>query len=387
MKPDKATVKVLIVDDDEADYVILSEIFSAIQEAQYEIKWVTRYEEALEEALHGAYDICFFDCRLMGYSGLELLKEAISRGCETPIILMTGQGDKEIDMEAMRIGAYDYLVKGNFDGDQLERTTRYAIERKRSESALKIAKEGAESANRAKTEFLANVGHELRTPINGIMGMVDLSLTTKLSSEQQDYMNLIKSSTEVLLIMINDILDYSKIEAGRIELESVPMNLNAMVTEVMDLEAIRLKEKGLELLIKYDSKVPSDVVGDPVRIRQIVANLVSNPVRFTSRGQVILSVIAEETTPDEIRFRILVKDTGIGIASDKFESIFEKFVQADASTTRQYGGTGLGLSICKGLVELLGGSMGLDSELGKGSTFWFTLTLPISKKSVSEIPS
>lgn len=359
--------------------MILSDLFSEIEGAQYDIGWVMRYEEALEGALNGRYDICLFDYRLGGYTGLELLQEAIKRGCETPIILMTGQGDKEIDMEAMRAGAYDYLVKGSFDGDQLERMTRYAIERKRSEVALKIALSAAEKANRAKTDFLANVGHEIRTPINGIMGMADLTLTTELTSEQRDYMNLIKSSSEALLTVINDILDYSKIEAGRIELESVPMDLRGLMKEVMEVEAVRLNNKELELTTQYDEEIPSDVVGDPVRIRQIVTNLVSNAVKFTSKGQVTLSVIAEEITRDEIRFRISVKDTGIGVASNQFKSIFEKFIQADASITRQYGGTGLGLSISKELVELLGGSIGLDSELGKGSIFWFTLTLPAWK--------
>jgi PAS domain S-box-containing protein len=272
-------------------------------------------------------------------------------------------------------------------GEDITERKQAEAQRKQFEIALEEARDLALKASMAKSDFLATMSHEIRTPMNGVIGMTGLLLDTELTPRQREYAEAVRRSGEALLAIINDILDFSKIEAGKLELELTEVDLREAVEDVVGLLAEQAQVKGLELAAVVQVDVPTGLQGDPGRIRQVLMNLVGNAVKFTQRGEVTVQARLVESTPDSALVRVDVTDTGIGISPEVAARLFQPFSQADVSMTREFGGTGLGLAICKRLVEQMGGEIGLDSELGRGSTFWFTTRLQGAPPADSTLPT
>jgi len=271
---------------------------------------------------------------------------------------------------------------------QLEQARQLELE-KLAAAQARQAKEIADSANRAKTEFLATMSHEIRTPLNGVIGSAELMLETPLNAQQREYMTTVRTSAEALLAIVNDILDFSKIEEGKVLLDHTMFELRQPVVDVLKIASAKIGEKKLELVLDFSPDVPSRVHGDPSRLRQVLLNLVSNAVKFTAQGHVLVRVTREidPAIAPRVWVRFNVIDTGMGIPAETRVRLFEKFTQADASTTRRFGGTGLGLAISKRLVELMGGQIGVESKPGQGSLFWFTLPMQVDDVPAAVVPA
>ncbi|ENM3943103.1 two-component sensor histidine kinase BarA [Vibrio cholerae] len=279
-------------------------------------------------------------------------------------------------INAMAVSLSEYHVEMQHSIDQATSDLRETLEQLEIQNVeLDIAKKRAQEAARVKSEFLANMSHELRTPLNGVIGFTRQMLKTQLTNSQADYLQTIEKSANNLLAIINDILDFSKLEAGKLALENIPFEFQEVLEEVVNLQATSAHEKGLEITLKIDPKIPRGVVGDPLRIQQVLTNLVGNSIKFTERGNIDVSVEMRALRDDVIDLQFMVRDTGIGISERQQAQLFQAFSQADASISRRYGGTGLGLVITQKLVSHMGGEISLTSRLHQGSTFWFTLRL------------
>jgi two-component system sensor histidine kinase/response regulator len=365
-----APVRVLLIDDDEDDYVIVGGLLRGADSDRFRLSWASTYEQGLESIQSETCDVCLVDYRLGGRTGLDLLEEVTARPNHPQLILLTGEGDRGVDVTATKAGAADYLVKGGLTAAVLERSIRYAVERGRILKALRDARELAQSMNLAKSAFLAAMSHEIRTPMHAILGMADMLWESPLDADQRQYVEVFRRAGSDLLKLINDILDLSKIEAGHLELERVEFDLEDAVDQVIELAAVKARAKGLILLSHLLPGVATSLIGDPTRLKQVLTNLLGNALKFTSAGEIVLTAWNHASGKSgEIEFT--VSDTGIGIPPNKLETIFDDFTQAEAATARKYGGTGLGLGISRRLVEAMGGSLTASSSAGVGSTFRF----------------
>ncbi len=364
----KHKIKVLLVEELGDDQVITSELLKSNRNQKYKLEVVRNYEDGLAALLECRHDVCLLDYYLGPRTGLELIRKLTATNCRIPIILLTGHGNRAMDIKAAKSGAADFLVKNDITSSILERSIRYAIER----SQIQASRDSAVQAARLKSEFLANMSHEIRTPMNGIVGMTSLLLDSNLNNKQRELAKTVSGCADSLLTIISDILDLSKIEAGKLNFESLSFDPREAIESVGQHFAREAHAKGITLTVNVDESVPTLVRGDAVRLRQVVTNLIGNAVKFTEKGEVDVDVTQSEETDEHHVLSFTVKDTGIGIPIAAQSKLFQALMQADESTTRKYGGTGLGLAISKQLVGLMKGEISFESHPGNGARFSFT---------------
>jgi len=337
---------------------------------------VSDRETFLASLEQGGFDLILSDFMLPGYDGLSALEAARTNAPEVPFILVSGMMGEDAAIASLRSGATDYVLKQRLSrlGPAVRRALRESEERGRrrhAEEEASRSRDQALAAARLKSEFIDNTSHELRTPMGGILGMIELALETELTDEQRQYLEGVKSSAEDLLGVLDAILDFSALVDGRLELEPVPFRLRERLAEALEPLAARSKLKGLDLTSHVADDVPDNLVGDPRRLRQVLLHLAGNAVKFTERGAVMVRVSVDACSEDRAVLNFRVVDTGIGIPPEQQMFVFNAFVQADGSRTRRFGGTGLGLPIASQLVERMGGRIWVESEAGSGSTFHF----------------
>ena len=386
-------VRVLLVEDDEDDAVLTRQLLRDIDADGYDLDWVSNFDEGVARLARAGYDVCLADYQLGGRDGVEFIREAISRGAGTPIILLTGQGNRSVDVAAMNAGASDFLGKEDLSASLLERAIRYSIQQKKSEQQRirllmeQAARAEAVAENRAKDEFLAVLSHELRTPLTAVLLSASaLAHDESITPAARDMVSIIRRNVELEARLIDDLLDLTRITRGKVELRREVVDVHEQIDYALRVCcAAEIQEKGVTAHLRCEA-ARFHVWGDAARIQQVLWNLVKNAVKFTPKGG---TIDVRTANGEEGRLRIEVQDTGIGISPAALPKIFNAFEQADRSITRRFGGLGLGLAICRALVQLHGGQITASSPgPNRGSTFRIDLpvTTPAAKPTQSKRP-
>ncbi|HMB00134.1 MAG TPA: response regulator [Spirochaetota bacterium] len=377
--PDNTAPRIVIVDDEPQ---ILESLQSMLQDNGYEVSAFTDSRRLFQTGSPVTADLFVLDINIPYMDGLECCRRLQKRKetAHIPVIFITGYNDETNKDKAFAAGGVDFINKPFTFSEVLHRIhTHVKLYKLRREA--EASRREAEEAKQAQSRFLANISHELRTPLNALIGLNSLLSDTDLDSRQADYIAKIEQSTQYLLTIVSDFLDISKFNSGKIKLEKTDFFINDILRNIRDMIQFKTASKNLEVLYSIDRNIPALLKGDPYRLEQILLNLVSNAVKFTEKGEIVISVKLAEMQESHIVVEFRVKDSGIGMTQSQQQQIFKPFTQADAATTRFYGGTGLGLTICKQLTELMGGTIGVSSRPGNGSVFYFTACFALSEQS------
>ncbi|MBD5782117.1 response regulator [Pelagicoccus sp. NFK12] len=362
--------RILVVQESEVDRVFLERLFDARGlRKRFSLTFAPDHEVALDLLERKGYEVLLLDLGLSAEVDMDWL-DALQARTNCPLLILSALDNEEIAVQVMQRGVQDYLSKNELTAIALERTINHSIERYRLMAELSQAKRKAEAASQAKSDFLAVMSHEFRTPMNGIIGGINLLTTLCEKQQAQELLNMMRECAESQLTLIGDVLDISKIEAGGLELSYEPFSPRDLISSVLSAVSYAAREKGIKLAVDIDSGMPRELISDARRLRQVLINLAGNAVKFTVEGEV--RIHARKLEGELVEFR--VTDTGIGIESSDIDSIFDTFTQVDSSYSRRYAGAGLGLAICKRLVRMLGGTIRVESEVGRGSDFHFTVT-------------
>ena len=363
--------KILIVDDDEDDFIITRSLLEEIKSERFELDWASSFEEGERLLAQNIHDLCLMDYRLGAHDGIQLLKRARDVKFSGPIILFTGVRSDEVDNRALLAGAEDYLVKEQLTAELLFRAIRYALARKGMERE-RIERIKAESQNKAKNEYLAHLSHELRSPLSAILGFTDILMIQNEDAKTTEKLKIIERNAKHLLGLLNDVLDLSKIEAGRLALEVQEVDLTAFLADLYSLVYAHAVDKNLDFVIRSTEPIPKTITTDATRLRQILLNLLINAIKFTDEGRVELDAYCQQGDSHEMVI-FTVRDSGIGISPEEQRNIFQPFTRSSNEMASSRSGSGLGLAICKELVQRLGGTIVVKSDLGAGTEISFSI--------------